>query len=379
MLAEGMPSPSSKAHLLSRISVELSRRCNLRCIYCYASASRDIRRHGLADEEAKLIVDQAIALGAKKVVVVGGGEPFMTDMMKPGGRFNLVEYVCGRSAYVHVFTNCTLITRDLAHWLAERAVSVIGKLNSLRPRIQDHLVGGCGRSSRIMNGIEALLCTGFAEAQPSRLALATIICRQNYDELPDLWRWMRQRHIVPYVEIPTLQGRAKQNQEDLFFSEHEAPSRYKEVFEELLRIDQAEFGFTWTPHPPHVARSCDLYHTNCYVNAEGGVQPCAGVDEEYGHLRVGRRQASGQTLRSILGSSRFQECRNVARRVGEPCKSCGLRGQCYGCRGNAWHLTGDIFAGDATCWRSRLGDGNSRAAADVLPSEDGGGLVRMSS
>ena len=57
-------------------------------------------------------------------------------------------------------------------------------------------------------GIQALLEAGLADEGPSRLALETVICRQNYEDLPDLWRWMRRRSIVPEMEIPSVHGRA---------------------------------------------------------------------------------------------------------------------------------------------------------------------------
>jgi radical SAM protein with 4Fe4S-binding SPASM domain len=332
---------------LQRISIELGRNCNLRCTYCYAQSSPR-ESHGLSDDEVLLIIREAVDAGACLVSIVGGGEPLLRASLTRDGE-SCIDQANALGCYCHLYTNCTPIDRDVARWLHARDVSIVGKLNSLRESVQDELAGLSGASTQIRRGLDTLLDVGMSESM--RLGCETIVCRQNYDETPELWRWMRQRRIVPEVEIPTLQGRAKQNRERLYFSDEEAPRRYKELFEELLRIDREEFGFDWIPHPPFPAMSCRLYYSNCYINERGGVQPCAGVDREYGFVRVGSHRQDGRGLAEIVGADDFRQLRRIHEHLKEPCRGCDLADLCYGCRGAAFHQTGDLFAGDPVCWR----------------------------
>jgi radical SAM protein with 4Fe4S-binding SPASM domain len=334
---------------LERISIEISRRCNLRCIYCYADASPE-RAEGLSDAELGAVIGEAAALGARLVSIVGGGEPLLRESLLADDA-SCIDQANARGCYCTLYTNGTLVDARAARWLFARDVSVVGKLNSLDDAAQDELCALPGSAGRIRRGIDALLAAGLAHASPSRLGLETIICQRNYDEIPELWCWMRDRNIVPEVEIPTAQGRAKLNGKSLYFPPKEAPQRYRELFEELLRIDQQRYGFDWIPHPPFVAQSCQLYHTNCYVNDRGAVQPCAGVDREYGQLRVGSRRAEGRPLAAIVRSDAFRKLRHVEQHLAAPCRDCELLHCCYGCRGAAWNLTGDEFAADPVCWR----------------------------
>lgn len=336
-----------------RISLELSRVCNLRCTYCYAGASSE-RRGGLTDDEVRAIIDEAVACGARAISIVAGGESLLRPSLLRDGE-SPIDYANERGCYTYVYTNCTLMEVRGARWLFARDVSVVGKLNSLRAAVQDDLAGVSGASGRIRRGIDALLDAGFGGSAPHRFALETIICRQNYDEMPELWRWMRRRGIVPEVEIPTLHGRAADNRHALYFGEEEAPDKYRALFEELLSIDRAEFGFDWVPHPPFPASSCRLYDTNCYVNDRGGVQPCAGVEWEAGVLRVGPRKHEGKPLEEILAHPQFARIRHVNDFLQGACKDCDLGHTCYGCRAAAWHKTGDIFAEDPVCWRKKNG------------------------
>ncbi len=333
---------------LKRISLELSRICNLRCLYCYAESGPDVKS-GLSDEEVRAVIREAVSCGAALVSFVVGGEPLLRPSLLQDGE-SCLDFANSLGCYCLLYTNCTRMDDQAARWLYRRDVSVVGKLNSLEYEVQDHLAGVPGAATRIKRGIEALLRAGFAAGTPSRLALETIICRQNYEEMPTLWRWMRERNIVPEVEIPTVHGRFEKNRESLYFSNEEAPQKYKEIFAELLAIDRTEYGFDWIPHPPLPASSCRLYYSNCYINDHGGVQPCAGVDRDYGQLRLNGGQ-HGRPLLDIIRSEEFQQLRNVHEHLKAPCAGCDLAPDCYGCRGAAWHACGDVFAGDPVCWR----------------------------
>jgi MoaA/NifB/PqqE/SkfB family radical SAM enzyme len=360
---------------LQRISMEISRRCNLRCVYCYACSGPKVRT-GLTDEQIRMVIKEAVDCGAALVSFVSGGEPLLRYSVVRTGQ-SCLEYANSLGCYCLLYTNCTMINVHKARWLHSLDVSVVGKLNSLRDEVQDGLAGVKGAAGRIRRGVENLLLAGFADSRPSRLALETIICRQNYDEMPEIWRWMRDRNIVPEVEIPTVHGRFEENQSWLYFGEDEARRKYEELFEELLRIDRTEYGYDWPVQPPFPAASCRLYYNNCYINDRGGVQPCAGIDQEYGHLRLGERGQYGRLrldggevgagaaaggvggadsdgarpLADIILGEEFQKLRQVHLYLKEPCAGCDLLDQCYGCRGAAWHATGDIFAGDPVCWR----------------------------
>lgn len=334
---------------LKRISLELSRQCNLRCVYCYTSAT-GAPRTGLTDPEIRAIIDEAVACGARAVSIVAGGESLLRHSILVDDD-SCIDYANKQGCYTYLYTNCTLVDASAAEWLKTRDVSVIGKFNSLRDDVQDALAGIAGSARRIKRGVDALLNVGLADAKAPRFALETVICRQNYDEMPEMWRWMRSRSIIPEVELPTMHGRAAENQDSLYFNEDEASEKYRVLFEELLAIDRSEFGYTWVPHPPFAAGSCQLYYSNCYINDRGGVQPCAGVTREYGLLRVGSNGDVGQPLSEIVTSAEFLKLRRINELITGACLTCDQRETCYGCRAAAWHKTGDVFAEDPICWR----------------------------
>jgi len=314
-----------RGRLLS-LELELSRVCDLRCLYCYADS-------GTALEEIHRVLDQAVELGARRVVILGGGEPLLYPHLVP-----IMESLARRDIGIDLFTNGTHVTPRLAQTLARLRVAPVVKMNSMRPEVQDFLAGREGAYAAIRRGLERLLEAGYPEAG-TPLGAQTVVCRQNIDELPDMWRWLRDRRIIPYVELMTWQGRARRHPE-LEVSVAEMRS----LFETLAAIDRREYGIDWQPHPPVAGLSCNRHAYSCTVTVTGDVLPCPGISLPVGNIRR-------QSLADMLANSRvLRELRYAGEHVKGVCRDCTVAPGCYGCRGMAYQATGDYLAEDPLCW-----------------------------
>jgi len=319
---------------LLTMELELSHSCDLRCIYCYAESGRALDNELGLDELCR-VVDQARALGARKIIVLGGGEPLNSPHLLP-----LLDHLHGLGVEMELFTNGIRLDRAMAELLAELGVSVVVKMNSLREEVQDLLAGKEGAFRAIRAGFNHLLAAGYP-GPGLKLGAQTVICRQNLAELPAMWRWLRSQGIIPYFESITLQGRARAHAELLLVE----PEELHAVLEGLAELDAREYGIVWKAHPPVAAFNCDRHEYSCTVTATGGVLPCPGVDIEVGNIRQ-------NPLGDILASSPvIRDLRNVRTRIKGACRDCDLAAECYGCRGMAYQATGDYLAADPICRR----------------------------
>mgnify|MGYP001298182367 CR=1 FL=1 len=317
---------------LLSLELEFSRECNLRCIYCYANANEK-RKNELGFSEIKNLVDQASDLGAKKIILLGGGEPLLYERLP-----QVIEYISKKGLEQSIFTNGTLLTDNLSRFLYDNEVFVVIKQNSWTPDVQDKLTGIEGSYHMIQKGLEILLNAGYP-GERNLLGIETIICRQNINEIPGMWIWARERNIIPYFEILTLQGRAKKHPE-LAVSIDET----KVLFEELKDLDIKRFGLNWQPHPTIASFSCKRHLYSCLVNSQGYVQPCTGVDKFVGNIRE-------KSLKDILiESPSIESLRNIFNTIEGVCAECKYLFDCYGCRGNAYQITGNFLASDPSCW-----------------------------
>jgi len=317
---------------LLSLELEFTRRCNLRCVYCYSEAGAGSDGE-LTLEEIKGVIDEAIDLGAKKIILLGGGEPLLYEHIS-----EVVRHIHKAGVEQTIFTNGYHLTENLARYFFEKDVSVVLKHNSFKEIVQDSLAGVEGAYRKIQEALANLFKAGYPKGK-KQLAIQTVIVKQNLEEIPSMWTWARKMGIIPYFEVITMQGRAKRHQEIVV-----TPDEIERVFNNLKQIDKTEFGIEWMCHPTIASFTCQRHLYSCLVNSQGNVQPCTGVDLFVGNVR-------DEKLVDILGGSRvINDLRGIHANIEGKCSECDFNSKCYGCRGNAYQLTGNYLASDPACW-----------------------------
>jgi radical SAM protein with 4Fe4S-binding SPASM domain len=320
-----------RKQLLS-MEIEFNRTCNFNCPYCYVGEQGD-NRPALDEEGFRDVIRQARDLGARKIIVLGG-EPLLYAPLP-----EMIRYMRGLGLDIEMFTNGTHVTPETARFFFDQNVKVVLKMNTRNPGIQDKLTGREGSWQGIRSALDNLKAAGYPHSERV-MAVSTIICRDNIEELPDFWQWLRDQGIQPYVEMITPQGRASQNGW-LEVSPREA----RAVFQRIAEIDRNRYGIRWDPQPPLVGSRCLRHRFSCLVNTYGDVWPCVGVSITVGNVRE-------RPLAEILRDSEvIEDLRRHRTTMKGPCAACEKAAECYGCRGAAYQLTGDYLASDPLCWR----------------------------
>lgn len=230
------------------------------------------------------------------------------------------------------------MTIQTAEKLFKEEVSVIGKLNSFDPLVQDHLTDKIGSHEQMMLGLRNLIKAGFNKTRPTRLGVESVVCMQNYNDIPKIWAWCRERNIFPFIELLNVRGRA------LMHDLEPGREEIRRLWNSLLEIDQKKYGYTWIPTPPYAGFHCRKHYYGLYVDSQGYVHPCSGVHLPLGNIRQ-------TTLKDILGLKIFKRIRNMRKNLKGKCMRCKNNTFCYGCRGYAMSTSGDMFAEDGRCLR----------------------------
>lgn len=315
---------------LLTFGMELSNLCNFHCLYCYREAGEPLPNE-LTLEELFNVAKQAIDLGAKKVGIVGAGEPTLDPRLIP-----LLKFLKKYLKKVSVFTNGSCITPKLAQILVDLEVKIVLKINSLNPNIHNILVGKKDGYKLAMRGLRNLIDAGYS---PSNITIESVITKINLRDLPSLWRWCRENGFTPFFERITPQGRALRSNLQV------SPKELFNLFQKLKDIDEKYYGFTWTIQPPWAPHHCLRHYYNCLVDIQGNVLPCSGLNVVVGNIRE-------KPLSEILRTSPvIQHLRYIDQKIKGKCSTCDRKPWCYGCRGAAYHLTGDYLAEDPLCWR----------------------------
>ena len=319
-----------EGRLLS-MEMEFSLRCNFRCPYCYVP-HENYYKDELTLAEIRKTILQAKALGAVKIIVLGGEPSIYPHTLE------VMRFIYSQGLQTEMFTNGTGITAELAAQLHALGTRVVLKMNSFDKALQNRLSGHPGAFRIIQTAFQLLKEAGY----PSRdhfLAVSSIICRQNIDELPRMWQWLREQGIAPYFEIITPQANAKQNA----WLEVD-PLTLQDFFTRICEIDRKRFGQVWEAQPPLVGNKCMRHQFSCLVTSKGDVTPCVGVTLPMGNIRK-------KPLKEILADSQIlKDLKDYRHTIKGPCRTCDKAEECYGCRGAAYQVTGDYLASDPLCW-----------------------------
>ncbi|NVL93645.1 MAG: radical SAM protein, partial [Desulfobacterales bacterium] len=139
---------------------EITRSCNLNCVYCHVNADQNPMNNELTRSE-KLELIQQVAEAGTNALMISGGEP-MTSPDLP----EMIHEAHQRGLYTVLITNGTLLGRENACCLKEACLDYVKiSIDSVSPEIHDALRGkGCWEKAiaGIQNAVGAGINTGIS-------------------------------------------------------------------------------------------------------------------------------------------------------------------------------------------------------------------------
>ena len=161
----------------------VTRRCNLKCVHCYAHATGEAAQNELSTEEGKVLLDDLAQFGCP-VVLFSGGEPLVRQDL-----VELADYAVKLGMRAVISTNGTLITRSMAQALKDVGLSYVGISLDGMKKVNDKFRGVKGSFDRAMAGIKHCQEAGI------KVGLRFTINRMNADEIPAIFDLLEERNI----------------------------------------------------------------------------------------------------------------------------------------------------------------------------------------
>ena len=161
----------------------ITRRCNLKCVHCYAHAKNIAFDNELTTDEGKKLIDDLAAFGVP-VLLFSGGEPLMRKDMT-----ELAGYAVKKGMRAVISTNGTLIPPDTAKILKDIGLSYVGVSLDGMEEIHDKFRGVKGAFKAAMKGIEN------CQKQGIKVGLRFTINKFNVNEIPAVFDLLEKRNI----------------------------------------------------------------------------------------------------------------------------------------------------------------------------------------
>ncbi|ODS35392.1 MAG: hypothetical protein A7316_05820 [Candidatus Altiarchaeales archaeon WOR_SM1_86-2] len=340
------PLKESSKNQFRGLALEITKKCNLRCIHCYLSAGEANDGELTLNEIKELLKSTKDSGGIS--VALGGGEPLLRDDC-----IEIIEHAASLDLLVSLGTNGTLIDKKMAEILSELPIKIQVSLDGASKETHDRIRGE-GSFDLAVRGVDNLINEGMEKD----IVIACTPMKPNVNEIPLIIDFALDRQI-PVIQFPPLSssGRAKKKWGELRLSDDEmlwfwefVSKRSKEL---RGKMDLLADCFSININNPGTPHRCSI-GTQFRVDPDGYVYPCQcfhfGSEYCLGSIRENSLEdiVYGQRIKEIKEEC-FQRPLNI-----DECKDCKWRNFCGGgCMGNTFESSGTILNPESCGVRKR--------------------------
>lgn len=161
----------------------VTRRCNLKCVHCYAHAKDIAFDNELTTGQGKELIDDLSAFGSP-VMLFSGGEPLVRKDLP-----ELAAYAVEKGMRAVISTNGTLITPKMARTLKEIGLSYVGISLDGMQEINDRFRGVKGAFRSALEGIKNSQDAGI------KVGLRFTVNKFNVEEIPKIFQLLEEMDI----------------------------------------------------------------------------------------------------------------------------------------------------------------------------------------
>jgi len=161
----------------------MTRRCNLKCVHCYARSEDISYDNELNHEQSLAMIDDLAEFGVP-VLLFSGGEPTVHPRL-----VEYAQYAVSKGMRAVISTNGTLITKEKAKILKEIGLSYVGiSLDGLE-ETHDKFRGVKGSFKKVMAAIENCQQVGI------KVGLRFTINKRNVKDIPGIFDLLEEKNI----------------------------------------------------------------------------------------------------------------------------------------------------------------------------------------
>jgi 12,18-didecarboxysiroheme deacetylase len=161
----------------------VTRRCNLKCVHCYAHAKDIAFDNELTTDQGKELIDDLSTFGSP-VMLFSGGEPLVRKDLP-----ELAAYAVEKGMRAVISTNGTLITPKMARTLKEIGLSYVGISLDGMQEINDRFRGVKGAFRSALEGIKNSQDAGI------KVGLRFTVNKFNVEEIPKIFKLLEEMDI----------------------------------------------------------------------------------------------------------------------------------------------------------------------------------------
>lgn len=289
---------------LSFLWLELTSKCNNKCLHCYSSSDCCRDDDKVTHDRWLSLISEAHRAGAAAIQLIGG-EP----LLYPKWRELVIKADDEGYDYIEIFTNATLIDDSCIEFFKQRKVSIATTIYADSAEIHDKVTLHTGSFNKTISAIKRIVDAGIP------IRVESIIMKANENEADNIMKLLSDLGITataPDVVRPTGRGDDRELLPDNYQKPQIGPPFYTSA---------EQF---WSAHRFHNCLAGKIA-----VTSAGDVIPCIFARSEVcGNVLV-------SSLEEILNGENLQRYWRTTKDQVKKCMDCEYRYACYDCRPKA--------------------------------------------
>lgn len=307
-------------NILFSALIELTYKCNLKCIHCYA-LGESAEKYELSTLEIFKLLDDLREAGVFKLTLTGG-EMFMREDI-----FEILNYTMKLGFLVDIFTNGNLLNEDKIQRLSKMNIrSIQCSLYGANEIIHEKITGVEG------SFIKTLRCLELCKKYCIPINIKTVLMNLNYGDYELLERLSNRLGATFQTGtflIPHLSG----DTNNLSYSIKDCSLLEDLFMKDLVRTRKASY-FQEKKDKDSI---CGMGKSALCIDPFGDIYPCNVLKYKLGNFKT-------NNIKELwYKSKKLQYLRNSTLIDLAKCKCCSKKEYCFYCPGAALAFTGSMF------------------------------------
>jgi radical SAM protein with 4Fe4S-binding SPASM domain len=306
-------------------SIEITNKCNIRCIHCYGDFGC-IESKVMTLDQVKALLDDLKSIGVRIIELTGGDvtvHPHIKEILLYALELKFDQ--------ISFLTNGVAISNEVIDIIIKNKSSIYAQID-LHSLNDEYLTW----FTKVSNTLELVKKNIIKLAEGNvKMRIATIVTRKNMDEIEYIADWVHNLGISHYGISPVISmGRASNSDSDLYLNLEDL----NHVNEKLERINEKYKNFlSIIQKDRSLSKSCGCLTSHVVIAPSGDIKICTMDNLEYFNSSIGNVLEKNikdiyddnaeyvnnflNTPAPIFDSSECKECENISF-----CSNCILRG-----------------------------------------------------
>lgn len=299
-------------HRLFTACLELTYRCNEKCIHCYVDTPCDYGNE-LTTDEVKDVIRQLKDLGCMGVLLTGGEATVRKDFIE------IAKFVKSQGMMFDVYTNGLAVSEEIIDELIElKPNSVSFSFYGGTAEVHDRITTVQGSFEKSLKTLLTIKCAGMDTY------IKTVIMKDNVDDFENLLRLGKRISVPVLPALSVMPSHGGKSAEPFRLLDTE---KYMDVLRLEEKYQGKRFDTTVSKRGRYI---CASGLDSLSIDPFGGVHPCNAHPMNLGNVRE-------TTIRDIWENSEQLKALRDIRPVdlASECNGCDYFDYCSVCMGSA--------------------------------------------